>query len=418
MSLRNQWQLIVCSCLLFLVGLIGVGTSEPTKVVMMSRSDYDYPKFDEQMLELFHKENPDIIVERLGISSSEQRMKVYVAAGQQLDICVMDPYIVLSMARDGLAAPITEFVRREPRFESWYPPILDAYTFRGELYGLPRDLQLPGVFINVSAYQEAGLAVPRTHWTYEDVKNNAIKLQKADADGTITRWGWKLPTWRNWVPIIWGHGADFVDSWTDPTRFIGNTSQMHEALNFMHSLVESGAIPGQADHGRKSATAGFVDQTNAMVNTNTLAMPVFRSITSFEWDVAPAPYGPAGRKPYFNALAWVMLSTAQDKAATWKVLNFLTSEKAMTTMADLLGVVPPDRRYAQYWVRLHETPFNRAVLFDDLDSAGYPGTLELELYSILEAETLAATWGTKAVSAAIETMQQLANVRLRELADW
>ena len=168
----------------------------------MARSDYDYPKFDEQMLELFHKENPDIIVERLGISSSEQRMKVYVAAGQQLDICVMDPYIVLSMARDGLAAPITEFVRREPRFESWYPPILDAYTFRGELYGLPRDLQLPGVFINVSAYQEAGLAVPRTHWTYEDVKNNAIKLQKADADGTITRWGWKLPTWRNLVPII------------------------------------------------------------------------------------------------------------------------------------------------------------------------------------------------------------------------
>ena len=62
MSLRNQWQLIVCSCLLLLVGLIGVGTSEPTKVVMMSRSDYDYPKFDEQMLELFLKENPDIVL--------------------------------------------------------------------------------------------------------------------------------------------------------------------------------------------------------------------------------------------------------------------------------------------------------------------------------------------------------------------
>ena len=88
---------------------------------------------------------------------------------------------------DGLAAPITEFVRREPRFQSWYPPILDiTYTFRGELYGLLPDLRLPGVFINVSAYQEAGQAVPRTPWTYEDVKNNAIQLEKADADGTIT----------------------------------------------------------------------------------------------------------------------------------------------------------------------------------------------------------------------------------------
>ena len=43
--------------------------------------------------------------------------------------------------------------------------------------------------------------------------------------------------------------------------------------------------------------------------------------------------------------------------------------------------------------------------------------MELELYSNLEAETLAATWERKP-SAAIETMQQLANVRLRELADW
>ena len=420
MHFRHRWPMIATLCLLFLVGLYGIGASQSgkTKVVMMSRTDYQYPSFDEYMLELFHEENPDITVELLGVSSSESRMKVYVAGGQQLDICVMDPYIVLSMARDGLAAPITQFVQREPRFTHWYPPILEAYTFRGELYGLPRDLQLPGVFINVTAYHEAGLAVPRTHWTYEQVKNNAIKLQKTEADGTVTRWGWKMPTWRNWVPIIWGHGADFVDSWTDPTRFTGNTSQMHDALNFMHSLVETGAITPQAEHGRKGASTAFIDQTNAMVNTNTVVMPLFKSITDFEWDVAPAPYGPAGRKPFFNALAWVMLSGAKNKEATWRVINFMTSERAQTIMVDILGVVPPDRRYAQYWVRLHETPLNRAVLFDELDTAGYPGTLEVDLYRILETETLAATWGTKPVSAAIETMQQLANVRLRELAEW
>ena len=418
MILNKRRHLIVTFSLVFLAGLCGIVASEPTKVVIMSRTDYEYPVFDDYMIELFQKENPDIVVERLGTSSSEQRMKVYIAGGQQLDICVMDPYIVLSMARDGLAAPITEFVRREPRFNYWYPPILEAYTFRGELYALPRDLQLPGVFVNVTAFHEAGLTVPRTHWTYEDVKSTAVKLQKVDADGTITRWGWKLPTWRNWVPIIWGHGADFVDSWTDPTRFTGNTSQMHDALNFMRSLVEVGAITGQAEHGKKTPSKAFLDQTNAMVNTNTVVMPLFKSVTDFEWDVAPTPYGPAGRKPFFNALAWVMLSGAKDKEATWKVMNFLTSEKAMTTMADLLGVVPPDRRYAQYWVRLHDAPQNRAILFEDLDSAGYPGTLENELYKIVEAETLAATWGTKPVSAAIETMQQLANVRLRELANW
>ncbi|MGI6609484.1 MAG: ABC transporter substrate-binding protein [Limnochordia bacterium] len=384
----------------------------------MSRTDYQYPIFDEYMIDLFHKENPDVTIELLGASSSEQRMKVYVAGGQQLDICVMDPYIILDMARTGLAAPLTQFVRREPRFDHWYTPILEAYTLRGEVYGLPRDLQLPGVFLNVTAYHETGLAVPRTRWAYEDVRKNAVKLQKVDDTGTVTRWGWKMPTWRNWVPMIWAHGSDFVDSWTDPTRFVGNDSGMHQALAFMHSLLETGAIPGLAEHGRKTASIGFMDQTNAMVNTNTVVMGNFKTILDFEWDVAPAPYGPVGRKPFFNALSWVMLSTAKDKEATWRVIDFMTNETAMKTMADRLGMVPPDRRYAQYWVRVSETPFNRAVLFEELDSAGYPGTLENGLFGILERESMAAAWGTTPIGSAIENMQQLTTARLRETANW
>jgi multiple sugar transport system substrate-binding protein len=415
MTSLKMWQLgSVCGLLLLLV-LCPAVSAEPTKVVMMSRADYQYPIFDEFMMDKFHKENPGIVIERLGLSSSEQQIKVYVAANQQLDICVVDPYVALGMARTGLAAELTEFVRREPRFSNWYPAILEAYTFRGNLYGLPRDLQLPGVFLNLNAYQEAGLAVPRGRWTYEDVKRNAVRLQKVDGQGNVTRWGWKMPTWRNWVPMVWGHGADFVDNWTDPTRFVANDSRMHEALGFMRSLVESGAIPGRADHGKKSATGGFVDQTNAMVNTNTLAMPLFRQIADFSWDVAHAPYGPAGRKPFFNALSWVMLSTARDKEATWRVINFMTSEVGMSAMVELLGVVPPDRRYAQYWVRLSETPANRAVLFDELDWAGYPGTLETNLFGIIERQTLAAVWGITPIGSAIEAMQQLANARLSEL---
>lgn len=412
----NRWRLGSVFSLLILLMLHPTVGGEPTKVVVMSRTDYEYPKFDEYMIDKFHQENPDIVIERLGLSSSEQRIKVYVAANQQLDICVVDPYVALDMARTGLAGELTEFVRREPRFSNWYPAILEAYTFRGHLYGLPRDLQLPGVFLNLSAYQEVGLVVPRGRWTYEDVKRNAIRLQKVDGQGNVTRWGWKMPTWRNWVPMVWGHGADFVDSWTDPTRFTGNDSKMHDALSFMRSLVETGAIPDQADHARKGASGGFMDQTNAMVNTNTIVMMLMRSITDFEWDVAAAPYGPAGRQPFFNALSWVMLSTARDKEATWRVINYMTSEMGMRAMVDLLGVVPPDRRYAQYWVRLSETPASRAVLFEELDRAGYPGTLETNLFGIIERQTLAAVWGTTPIGSAIETMQQLANARLSELA--
>ncbi|NLN19878.1 MAG: hypothetical protein GX162_11490, partial [Firmicutes bacterium] len=75
MHFRHRWPMIATLCLLFLVGLYGIGASQSgkTKVVMMSRTDYQYPSFDEYMLELFHEENPDITVELLGVSSSESR---------------------------------------------------------------------------------------------------------------------------------------------------------------------------------------------------------------------------------------------------------------------------------------------------------------------------------------------------------
>ncbi len=409
-----KWQ-----CIIFVVLFLSLSAfcaAAQTKIIVSSRTDQNYPLFDNYMLEKFHQANPDIVVEIIPKSATYAIVQTYIAGGQQLDIAVLDPYIALELGQQGLAVNFEPYIKREERFgKYWYPPSLDAYRSKGGVWALPRDLQLPAVFYNANVFAETGLPLPRGRWTYEDVKNNAVRLQKTDNNGNVTRWGWKLPTWRNWVPIIWGYGADFYDSWAEPTHFVGNTSNMYEAFRFMRSLAESGAIADKVNHAKQTVSAAFIAQTIAMGNTNTITMGQFSRITDFEWDIAPAPYGPVGRKPYFNGLGWVILSTCKNPEAAWRLINFFTNEFAMENMIEILGVVPPDRRYINQWLAKTAKPANKQIFFEEIDKAGYPGSLETALYNLVEKEMLAVVWGEETVAAAIENMEQLANVRLAEL---
>jgi len=398
-----------------LMTISSIGMAAPTKLVLLSMTDNNYPALDKHLLEKFHQENPDIVIEVINKGSHMNVITTYLVAGQQLDIAVLNPCDVISLGTKDLLVDLDKYVQSEKRFENWYKPSLNAFRTEKGLWGIPRDMQLPGVFYNTDAFALTGLKNPSGKWTYDDLKKAANRLNKKDDNGSTTRWGWKFPTWRNWVPIIWNYGADFYDNWAEPKSFIGNTPEMYNALHYLQSLVESEAILDKTNHAKWGVQKAFMSQTAAMVTTNTFVMGQFKQITDFEWDVAPSPYGPSGRKNYFNGLGWFTFKTCKNYEAAWRFINFVTNEYAMEAMINILGTVPPDRRYQGQWLAKMDVPINKRVLFEDIETAGYPGSLETSLYSLVEKEVLSAMWGETTIVGAIENMQKMAEIQMAEL---
>src|SRR5690606_3469180 len=120
--------------------------------------------------------------------------------------------------------------------------------------------------------------LPAPDWTYYDLMENARRLLSEQADGTVVRYGFKIPTWRNWMALIWAFGGDFFDSWTVPTQFTGNTDATREALEFMRELVVSRAVQDRDTHRAVPIVDGFINQSVAMGQTNTFAMAQFYQI--------------------------------------------------------------------------------------------------------------------------------------------
>ncbi len=418
----NRKKFICCMVLAVIASMVALpalaSADEPIKIVMIWDYRTAYHNWQEKLAKRFNESHSNIQIELVDSTTSiGSRMQTMLAAGVQLDIGYHDPYLINQWGKEGRLADLSPYMQRDRTyFASFYPASLNLFRSGSKLWGIPKDLQLYGVFYNKTIFSEAGLQYPGgANWTYQTLKDASVRLQRKNADGKTVRWGFKFPTWRDWVSIVWAHGADFLDNWNDPTRFIGNTSQMTSALQYIRDLETSGAIIDKANDASLPFDKAFRGQQIAMVQINTIVMGTFMDIPDFEWDVAGLPAGPAKRTTAFNAMGWMMFNTCKNKDAASEVLRYFNEQEAMVTMVSDMGVVPPDSRYINNWVRRLEKPANRTSLFDGIDNARTPGTLNNDLFNIIQNETNLVRWGEKSISSAITTMSELVKNKLAEL---
>lgn len=392
-------------------------SAQPVKVTMLQELRTGFHEWQAALVEQFNKENPQIQIELISYAGQGviAKLQTMQAAGVPIDIGWMDPYFIVDWGLQGLIEDLTPYIERSAeQFADWIPSGLAMYQARGAQYGLPRDLQFQGIFYNVDAYESAGLALPAPDWTYYDLMENARRLLVEQPDGKVTRYGFKIPTWRNWMALVWAFGGDFLDSWTVPARFTGNTDATREALEFMRELVVARAVQDRETHRAVPIVDGFINQSVAMGQTNTFAMAQFYQIADFRWDVASLPLGPAGRRrPTVNAIGWFMSSAAQDKEAAWEVLRFFTSPEALTKLVIDAGAMPPSLDLiVNVWMERLDKPDGRGNVLLDVAEAGPIGAPHEDIFRYIQSETDLAIWGEKPVVAALVTMEQLVEAEL------
>jgi len=324
-----------------------------------------------------------------------------------LDLAGYDPYSVITWGRNGVLVDLAPYIKRDSQlYADWYPSSINLFRGYGGVWALPQSLQIGGLYYNKNAFDAAGIAYPTSTMTYSLLKDIAVRMQQKRADGTITRWGWKMPGWRNWMSIPFAYGAHFVDNINEPTTFTGNTTQMRDTLRYIRELETSGAIIPAAGDGQTiyNAYNAFMQQRAVLLQSNTLALSQYALIKDFEWDVPSLPIGPAERTSFLNAQGWMMFSGSKNKEAAWEVIKFFTGSVAMKRIIEVSNTIPPSKRYVTDWMQTVDKPANKLAFFVDLDTARAPGALNGDVYNAIWSEVKAVWTGTKSPDAAIDAM--------------
>lgn len=314
----------------------------------------------ESLLYKFSVENPDIVVKYEPITGDyKQALLTAIASGTEPDLFYMDIFWWQELAKNDVLLPLDDLMASTgTKKEDFIPALMDAFTFDGKVYGIPKDFNTLGLFYNKDMFDKAGLEYPNENWTWDDMKAAAEKL----SDPANNIYGLGVPADPGRFPIFaFQNGAnimnaDFTDTELDSAKTV-------EAAQFYTDfrVNKIGAIPSDVGEGWQGTVFG--KGQFAMVFEGGWLIPYLRDqFPNTKYGVTLPPKGPAGEGNLIFTVAWGISKNTKNPEAAWKVVDFLTGEASQTQVLES-GFALPSRTSLQTSDYLKNNP-NSATIFN------------------------------------------------------
>lgn len=295
----------------------------------------------------FTAANPDIEVDLLNIPGAgdfQRRLAADFAAGSPPDIFLINyrrygPFVV-----GGAIEPLDSYLAQSDVIErsDFYPQVLDAFTWQGELMCLPQNMSSPVIYYNKHLFDAVGLAYPTNDWTWDEflVTASALTVDQ-DADGAFDQYGFGIdPSLVRAAPFIWMNGGEIVDNPISPTRLTLDSPASKAALEWFVELQTVHHItPDAVAEAAESSLSRFLNGRLAMLVESRRATPEFRRIERFDWDVAPLPNG-TERASILHADAFCIAAVGEHKDAAWRFVEFANTHAGQSILAQSGRTVP------------------------------------------------------------------------------
>ena len=272
------------------------------------------------------------------------RLSTSIAGGSPPDVFLINYRFFGQFASRGAIEPIEDRLAESDAFQErdFYPQALDAFRFDGKLTCLPQNISSLVVYYNRDLFRKARVAPPRAGWTWHDMVEKAIALTRDDdGDGNPDQFGLGVePTLIRVAPFVWSNGGELVDDDDHPTRFTLDTPAAQKALQEFFDLRQLHlVVPGEVEVEAEDDESRFMNGRTAMVLSSRRATPAFRTITAFDWDVAPLPRHkePAG---ILHSDAYCLTSTSKNKDAAWRFMEFALGPEGQRITARSGRTVP------------------------------------------------------------------------------
>ncbi len=310
------------------------------------------------LVEAYVKARPGTDVQLIEASDRKDllaRLATSVAGGAPPDLFLMNYRFYGQFAAKDVIEPLDSRIAESAAVDpaDYYPVAMDAFKWGGKQLCLPQNVSSLAVYYNRTLFGKYGVAEPKAGWTWNDLVTTATAMTR-DRAGRVIKGteneGAALrpavhglgvePSIIRLAPFVWSNGGEIVDNPDRPTRLNLDGPAAREALkNLVDLRLAYGVVPTDEDVEAEDDESRFANGRLAMVLSSRRATTTFRSITGFEWDVAPLP---VYRKQVgvLHSDAYCMTRGAKNKQSAWKFLEFAIAEEGQKIIAATGRTVP------------------------------------------------------------------------------
>ncbi|GAA2118400.1 ABC transporter substrate-binding protein [Actinomadura napierensis] len=332
-----------------------------------------------KVMAAFEKANPGVRVklEQLPYDQYWTKMTADAVAGTAPDVFWMQTSQFPEFVTKGILADLGALKLDTSKYNA---NVVQSYTYKGKLYGVPKDFGIVGLLYNEDLFKKAGVTMPdKLTWAPDGSGTLLETARKLTADdngkhpdqpgfdaGKVKQYGFASwnhyqTQWMNWVS---SNGGKLVDKPFGKYAF--NDAASVQALQFGVDLVNKYHVAppaAQTNPPSDKINEMFKQGRVAMFPANNALLPFVAPGAGFKIGVASMPAGPAGRVVNINGLSEAVYARSPHKEAAMKLARFLGGSEAQKIMADGGYVFPAlnglSQGYLDYWKQkgLDVSPF-------------------------------------------------------------
>ena len=334
-----------------------------------------------------------------------------LSAGTAGDLFYMDIFWAEYVIKTGQVEPLDDYLAKSTIIskDDIIPSLLDAFSFDGKAYGIPKDFNSLALVYNKDLFDVAYIQYPNENDTWEDLENKLAKVVEAFG-GEVA--GIALaPEFARFGAIAYATGWEpFVDGKTnlmDPA--------FKEAFNWYTGLKEKGLGVMPADVGQGWNGGALAVEKVAVAFEGAWILGFLRDeAPNLKYGATLLPKNPGTGQPgnLIYTVAWGMNANSKNKDAAFKVLEALTSPAAQQWILERGLAIPSRKALADNPYFEKDTPEAQAnkVVFEGA-SAGYVKPFKFKEYgdkwmspiNIALSEVMS---GQKTADEALEIAQQ------------
>ncbi|WP_295781095.1 sugar ABC transporter substrate-binding protein [uncultured Microbacterium sp.] len=287
----------------------------------------------------FKKEYPNITVNLSVTPFSEYWTKLQTQASSKTlpDVFWMNGPNIQLYAKNGQLEPITGAIQAGDIDPANYPRALtDLYTVDGVSYGVPKDMDTIGVWINKRLFQDAGIPLPSADWTWDQFQSTADALSKAlAAQGAYGAAG-GMDGQTTYYNTIMQAGGEVLSDGTSGY----DTPAARKGIQFWTDLIASGGSPTIAQLTDTSADQWFTSGKLAMYWGGSWFRSALKDVPfSSDITVLPLPTG-VQKATVIHGVANVVSATSPNKQAAQALQVYLSGEQAQKAQGAYGSIIP------------------------------------------------------------------------------
>ncbi len=329
-----------------------------------SKSEIDILK---PLLSEFEKENPDIKVDFMHIPQNYfQKIHLLFASNTAPDVIFINNLYLPIYANAGLLEELNTD-------DNFYPQSLNALSWQGKLYAIPRDVSNLVIYYNKDMFLKKHIPFPKQNWTFDDFLQTSKKLTDKNTFGISFE---EDPLF--YLPYLMSNGGGFL-----PEEIKKAESQ--EAINFYADLRNKyHTAPKKNESASATMAQLFLQERIGMYLSGRWMVPKLREEASFDWDITQFPKGTKGSIVQLDASGWAISKSSKHKAEALKLINYLSDEKSIEKFTQSGLIVPARKDVANSQSFLNGQKPKNAKVFIEIIETSKPTPVTVNYREILD----------------------------------